>query len=75
MNGWLWEVTKQPCLYDLQIVGEFKGVSAGAVFDTVLDGEYRSTWDENVIEDYEICRLDDCNDIGYYSSKLVGRES
>ena len=49
----------------------FKDLTAGMTFDALMDGEYRRTWDENVIEDYELCRLDDCNDIGYYSSKCV----
>lgn len=49
--------------------GEFPGVSAGTAFDTILDGEYRKTWDDNMIEDYEHCRLDSWNDVGYYSSK------
>jgi len=50
-------------------MGEFD-VSADTFFDTILDGGYRRTWDENVIEDYDICRLDDNNDVGYYSSEL-----
>ena len=57
-----------PC----QVVGEFPGVSAESTFDAILDGGYRKVWDENVIEDYEHCRLDDCNDLGYYSSEGVG---
>ena len=52
-----------------QIRGEFQNVSAGTAFDTLLDGEYRRTWDENVIEDYELCALDGNNDVGYYSCK------
>ena len=52
-----------------QICGEFVGVSAGTAFDALLDGDYRKSWDENVIDDYEVGRLDDCNDVGYYSSK------
>lgn len=44
-------------------------MSAGTAFDTLLDGEYRRMWDENVIEDYELCALDGTNDIGYYSCK------
>ena len=54
---------------------EFHGISASTAFDTIMDGEYRKTWDENVIEDYEICRLNDWNDIGYYSSKLLYHSS
>ncbi len=53
----------------VQIIGKFEGVSPDTVFDAILDGGYRRTWDDNVIEDYEICRLDDNNDVGYYSSK------
>ena len=49
---------------------EFQGISANVAFDTIMDGEYRKLWDENVIEDFEICRLNNFNDIGYYSSKL-----
>lgn len=35
----------------------------------LLDGSYRRTWDENMMEDFEICMLDGTNDIGYYSSE------
>ena len=41
------------------------------MFDTIMDGAYRRIWDSNVIEDFEICRLTDYDDIGYYSSKLL----
>ena len=51
-------------------MGEFKDVSADTFFDTILDGSYRRTWDENMIDDFDICRLDDNNDVGYYSSEL-----
>ena len=50
---------------------EFQGISASVAFDTVMDGEYRKLWDENVVEDFEICRLNNFNDIGYYSSKVL----
>ena len=48
---------------------EFQGISASVAFDTIMDGEYRRLWDENVIDDFEICRLNNFDDIGYYSSK------
>ena len=53
----------------IQVRGEIENVSAGTVFDMLLDGDYRKMWDENVIEDYELCALDSTNDVGYYSRK------
>lgn len=35
-----------------------------------MDGEYRKRWDEGSIVDYDICKLDGYNDIGYYASEL-----
>lgn len=52
-----------------RVIGEFPEVSAGTVFDTLLDGKYRRIWDENMIADFEYCRLDDYNDVGYYSMR------
>ena len=53
----------------IQVRGEIENVTAATVFDMLLDGEYRKMWDENVIEDYELCALDSTNDVGYYSCK------
>ncbi len=55
----------------MQVQGELVDVQASVVFDVLLDGKYRGTWDENMLEDYEICMLDGNNDIGYYSSECV----
>ena len=41
------------------------------MYDVLHDGDYRRCWDENMVDCYEICQLDRCNDIGYYSSKLT----
>lgn len=46
-------------------------MAAGVAFDAILDGEYRRIWDGNVIDDYEFGRLDDNNDLGYYSSECA----
>lgn len=53
----------------IQVRGEIEDVPAATVFDMLLDGDYRKMWDENVIEDYELCALDSTNDVGYYSRK------
>lgn len=55
----------------LQVHAEFKEVLPGTFYDVIHDAKYRKTWDENVIEDHDICALDDNNDIGYYSSELA----
>ena len=59
------------CLIFLKVRAELKDVLPGTFYDVIHDGKYRRTWDENVIEDVDICALDDNNDIGYYSSEFV----
>ena len=46
-------------------------VSGETTFDVLMDGPYRKTWDDVMLQDYEPCRLDDNNDIGYYLSESV----
>jgi len=40
------------------------------LYDVLHDPEYRSTWDENIMEGFLIERLDENNDVGYYSAKV-----
>ena len=47
----------------------FKDVSAGTAFDVLMDQDYRPNWDDASIKDFDICKLDGYNDIGYYASK------
>jgi hypothetical protein len=47
----------------------FHDVEALTLYDVLHDPEYRSVWDDNMIEGYLIEQLDDTNDIGYYSAK------
>ena len=55
----------------MQIRGELTDVSGETTFDVLMDGPYRKTWDDVMLQDYEPCRLDDNNDIGYYLSESV----
>ena len=41
------------------------------MYDVLHDADYRRIWDDNMLECYEICQLDRCNDIGYYSSESI----
>ena len=53
----------------LQLHTVFEDVSAGTAFDVLMDPEYRSHWDDASIRDFDICKLDDSNDLGYYASR------
>ncbi|XP_064404303.1 START domain-containing protein 10-like [Halichondria panicea] len=52
-----------------KVCGVFKGVKASTAFDVIMDSQFRRSWDDSVINDADVCKLDDCNDIGYYSMK------
>ncbi len=57
-----------------QVFGVFKGVKASTAFDVIMDSQFRRSWDDSVIDDADICKLDDCNDIGYYSSRFPWKQ-
>uniref|UniRef100_A0A8C7ZCV6 START domain-containing protein 10 n=1 Tax=Oryzias sinensis TaxID=183150 RepID=A0A8C7ZCV6_9TELE len=44
-----------------------KDVSAATMYDVIHDGEYRKTWDPNMLDSFDIARLSDNADVGYYS--------
>lgn len=55
----------------IKIRGTFNDVTAAVVFDVINDPIYRTKWDFNMIEGYEICQLGPNNDIGYYALKVT----
>jgi len=40
------------------------------LYDMLLDGTYRRSWDEHMIAGYELYRLNDNTDVGYYAMRL-----
>lgn len=42
-------------------------VPAATMYDVIHDGQYRKEWDTNMMESYDIARLTDNADVGYYS--------
>ena len=47
-----------------------KDVSAATMYDVIHDGQYRKRWDPTMLESYDIARLSDNADVGYYSCEL-----
>lgn len=65
--------TRQNDVSDFNMVkirGTYSDVTANSLYDVLHDPIYRKTWDPNILEGQEICRIDDNNDIGYYAMKL-----
>ncbi|XP_068596367.1 START domain containing 14 [Brachionichthys hirsutus] len=44
-------------------------VPAATMYDVIQDGQYRREWDRNMLESYDIARLSDTADVGYYAWK------
>ena len=52
-----------------QIQGVYSDVTAETMYDVIHDPQYRKTWDTQILEGYDICRVNANSDIGYYASK------
>jgi len=47
----------------------YKGLNPLILYDVLHDPEYRATWDDHMVEGYNIQQIDANNDVGYYSAK------
>jgi len=53
----------------VKIWAHFKTVDSSVLYDVLHDPEYRATWDEHMVEGYNIEQINANNDVGYYSAK------
>jgi len=53
----------------IKLSTHFKDVDPLVLYDVLHDPEYRATWDDHMVEGYNIQQIDPNNDVGYYSAK------
>ncbi|XP_013860577.1 START domain containing 14 [Austrofundulus limnaeus] len=56
-----------PKVHKIKCKMMIKDVPAATMYDVLHDGEYRKKWDPNMLESYDIAKLSDNADVGYYS--------
>ena len=59
-------------LISIQVHAMFEGVEPAVMYQALEDPLYRPYWDEAVMADNTVCRIEGCNsDICYYASETV----
>lgn len=53
----------------IKICTHFEDVPLDVLYDALHDSEYRKLWDNNMVEEYGLCKLDSNCDVGYYAVK------
>lgn len=51
----------------IKLAVDFDDMTALTLYDVLHDPDFRPVWDESMIEGLDIYKIDDFNDIGYYS--------
>ncbi|KAL5271387.1 hypothetical protein ACHWQZ_G001882 [Mnemiopsis leidyi] len=51
----------------IKLAVDFDDITALTLYDVLHDPDFRPIWDESMIEGLDIYKIDDFNDIGYYS--------
>lgn len=68
----VWTKSTDVCDFNMvKIQGDYADVSAEVMYDVLHDPLYRKSWDPQIIDGYDICRIGPNSDIGYYSMKFV----
>ncbi|KAM9795368.1 LOW QUALITY PROTEIN: START domain containing 14 [Neosynchiropus ocellatus] len=60
-------VTRSSKIHKIKCKMTIKDVSAATMYDVIHDGQYRKKWDPTTLESFDIARLSDHADVGYYS--------
>lgn len=79
-NGWHLEHTKKnikvlvkenelSSFKMIKVKVEFDDLPARLLYDVFMDGEYRTIWDDFMVEGYDYCYLTPNSDVGYYCAK------
>ncbi|KAM6923797.1 START domain containing 14 [Xenentodon cancila] len=58
---------KGPKIHKIKCKMTIGDVSAATMYDVIHDGQYRKKWDSTMMESFDIARLSDNADVGYYS--------
>lgn len=53
-----------------KVKAKFPNVVPSMMYDSLHDPDFRKTWDDNMLEGFNLCQLDSRNDIGYYGAKF-----
>jgi len=66
----VWDMkSSESAINIVKIWAHFKNVDPLVLYDVLHDPEYRATWDDHMVEGYNIQQIDPNNDVGYYSAK------
>uniref|UniRef100_A0A8C3KZ16 START domain-containing protein n=1 Tax=Chrysolophus pictus TaxID=9089 RepID=A0A8C3KZ16_CHRPC len=69
VSVWVRAGGSESCVQSIKCRMECREVAAATLYDVLHDSEYRSKWDSNVIESFDIGRLTANADVGYYAWK------
>ena len=50
---------------------DFNDLQASVLYNVLHDSEYRSQWDDRMIEGHDICSVSINSDIGYYAGRFI----
>jgi len=64
----VWDKASDSSINVVKMEAILEKVPALLLYDVLHDADYRSVWDDRMIEGFNIEQLDDNNDVGYYAA-------
>jgi len=66
----VWDMKSENSAVNIvKIWAHFESVEPLLLYDVLHDPEFRTTWDDHMVEGYNLQQIDPNNDVGYYSAK------